>query len=928
MSNQDSRTSRTDTKIANVLNRIVDLGIVGVLFVAPLAMAGRFAPGRLLLAILVGVTAVAWFCSRVMSNRDGVNWLWTGAEWVAMLAVTLVVLQLLPWSPATLESLSPELRELLPLHTASAVSNEPASVEASNFETSLVADDAALAQPDLETNLAGQPAYLTWDQVSLAPHATRGGLAMAMIYTMLFFVILQRVRHRNEIERLLKAVALAGVFMASVGLAQYLLCNGKFLWFMEHPSRDTLTGVKGTFANENHFAHFLAMTLGPLLWWLVKEQSDSESSETDKPKFGIGRTQTSYSQIQVLLCIGIGIVFVAGLLTYSRGGLLVMMLAALSSTAMFVYQKRIGKRAVLTVAAAGLIALLAVFIHGQDILMREIGTLQDVSIESLDKDQGRRKIWTAVLSAVPDFAMLGSGVGSHRYVYPTYFSSKSSVQYTHAESGYLNVLLETGGPGLALLLVGIGFTGYWLVTALLRSETDEVRLLAVPLVSGFLVTVVHGVFDFNWYIPANMCLALIVAALGARLWDISKERGQQNRISVSNFSCCVFAGAVLIMSVFAVSHYTRPAKSQWAWHEFRAWSLASNGPGAGRQRTLGQIDISDPNTIARMIELLDETLKHDPANGRAHVRMAAMCLRQFELLQGRSENAMTLAQIRDAALSAGFETHEEMSEWVSRVVGDNRVYLDRMQWHCKQAMSHTPTEGKCYLYFAEVAFLDDAVQSSDYDLAKQAYAVRPYDASIQFAYGRQKLIAGETEASLKLWKDAFGRGDKVRKRIIAAVGFQAPPQEIVDVFQPDLEGLRDLFEYYRRRNFEPQMRFIGEKFVVELEKQAQLMAGEAAGKLWFDAQFVHTKLDNIEAAAEAAKNAVMSAPADYRNHYACALRMRDCGKWEEAIREFRWCASRKPDDTELPKVIRDIKSQALQTKALNAESIDSLRFSR
>ena len=102
--------------------------------------------------------------------------------------------------------------------------------------------------------------------------------------------------------------------------------------------------------------------------------------------------------------------------------------------------------------------------------------------------------------------------------------------------------------------------------------------------------------------------------------------------------------------------------------------------------------------------------------------------------------------------------------------------------------------------------------------------------------------------------------------------------------------MRDLFNYYRRREFTSQMRFIGPKLAVELEKQAKIMSGETAGKLWFDAQFVHATMGNKEEAAMAAKNAVMVSPMNFEYRYACGLRMRDCERFEEAAKEFRWCA--------------------------------------
>ena len=57
--------------------------------------------------------------------------------------------------------------------------------------------------------------------------------------------------------------------MAVFGLVQYLTANGKFFWFYTHPFSNTFIGVKGSFANKNHFAHFLALGVGPLIWWLL-----------------------------------------------------------------------------------------------------------------------------------------------------------------------------------------------------------------------------------------------------------------------------------------------------------------------------------------------------------------------------------------------------------------------------------------------------------------------------------------------------------------------------------------------------------------------------------------------------------------------------------------------------------------------------------
>lgn len=898
--NWNQKLQHAENPRLEILNRVVDCGLASILFVAPLAMAGRFAVGRLLLVVLIGITATAWGMTRLLSPKPK-SWLATGAEWIAGLAVLLVVVQLLPLPAGLVHSLSPTVSELLPLHHG--------IVE--------LAD--------------GEVAQTSWRYLTLVPHATRGALAMVLAYVMLFVVVAQRIKRPEDLEFLLKSLAIAGVSMAFIGLAQRYLGNGKFLWFMEHPSRDTMTVVKGTFANENHFVHFLALTLGPLMWWIVKEQEtvgEKTHGFSKSANYGSGGLPRG----QVLPLIGLGIVLLASLLSFSRGGLVMMAIAGLTSTGLLLYQRRVGKRAVIGLGVVATIALACIWVDGRELLARELDTLQTISLDSLDQNQGRRKIWSAVASAIPDFALTGTGVGSHRYVYLTYMKDKAAVQYTHAESGFLQVLLETGILGFALLLFGIGLTGFWIFRGL-RSEQPEIAFVTVPLASSCTVSVIHGIVDFNWFIPANMCLTLFVVAAASRVGQITLGKARKKSVVPKPLAWGVATCGIVLLTTFSVAHLFGPAKASADWNEYLAWSFATNrfnvrSAGPGIQRRIGVVDPSLPETNDRMIALLERALAEDPRHGRGHVRMAAICLRQFNLLQSNSETSMDLAQIRDAAVSSDFESHQDMFDWVMRVVGDNGVYLERVLWHAKQGVKLAPTEGSGYLYLGEVAFLDEGLKGREFDLLQQAYKVRPYNPSIQFVFGRQLLLTGKTDEAIELWKDAFSRGKSVRRRVIEAIGFQAPPQEILDTFSPDLPGLKDLFAYYRIQEFFPEMDYVGKVYVAELEQQAKLAKGKEAGELWFDAQFVHATLGNIESAAQAAANSVLAQPSSYRNHFASALRMRDAKRWEKAIQEFRWCQQRKPKDKQLPLIINEMKQLARQDKAEVAAKIDSGSSSR
>jgi hypothetical protein len=139
--------------VERLLRRTSDLGLGGVLFVAPLVMGGRHPIGRLVFVAIASMTAVTW-CLAQTRAKDPCRWHWSGAEPVCVVAVLLVILQLMSLPPHWLARLSPHVGELLPLWTgAPATESWPA-----------------------------------WNRISLTPEATRGGLSMLLAYVLLFLV--------------------------------------------------------------------------------------------------------------------------------------------------------------------------------------------------------------------------------------------------------------------------------------------------------------------------------------------------------------------------------------------------------------------------------------------------------------------------------------------------------------------------------------------------------------------------------------------------------------------------------------------------------------------------------------------------------------------------------------------------------------------
>ena len=219
--------------IDRFLLQVVDVGLAGVIFVAPLLMGGRHAVGQLALTVFAVAAAWAWAIRQCF--QPDARWRPTAATPLLLLGLAIVVLQIVPLPPWLLARLSPATADVLPLWGAD----------------------------------AGAAAWLgCWNCISFTPSETLAGLVIFLDFLLLFLVVAQRIRHVEDVERLLRWCALSAVLMASFGIVQCLTANGKFFWFYAHPFSDTCHGATGSFTNRNHFAECLALGVGPLIWWL------------------------------------------------------------------------------------------------------------------------------------------------------------------------------------------------------------------------------------------------------------------------------------------------------------------------------------------------------------------------------------------------------------------------------------------------------------------------------------------------------------------------------------------------------------------------------------------------------------------------------------------------------------------------------------
>lgn len=898
----DLRPTTTRAKSTELLGHFVDACLAATLVLAPLFMGGRGAVGQFAFVLLPSLAAVGWCARQTLLNEA--KWRWSGAEWLLALGATLLILQLVPWPPSLLAKISP-VYELLPLWNRNA--SNPA--------------------------ILGQ-----WATISLTPEFTRGALTIYLAYALLFLVLTQRIARVEDVEKVLSTIAFAAVLMAGIGLTQFFAGSEKFLGLYEHPSRSASEVVRGAFQNENHFAHFMSLGLGPLIWCLYRLRQDerTDSAGPGGTELELGNRLLSgvlhRSSLQPILLVGLLLVALAGLLTFSRGGVLTLAVALVTCVSVMRWKSLIDRRTAMILSLVAIVNLAAMLIFGYESLSIQLGTLfQAGSIQELLA--GRLNLWRALCDGIAKFYLTGTGVGSHREVYRIFMEEASDLEYTHGESGYLPLLLETGICGLVLMLSGIVTSLRWCVTTLLlptdkiAGNAREVRSRTMligcscAILPALVSSVVHSVADFVWYIPACMALTIAQVACACRLFQLSRglidppssrsTRSSSDPASYLRLSQGHWiAGTVLVTLAICAMIQNRlgPALAAPSWNTYLKHSVVR----------AGVISLSPSQERDRqdaMEERLSAVLRRSPQDARAHLRIASVYLAKFDLIQRSSENALGLSEIRDAALASKFPTKAAQDAWLSVALGDSRQLLDKALLHCRRAVTLSPLQGLGYLRLAELSFLESPRSALKKAYVDQAILVRPNDGQVLFLRGKEAALVNDLENAFKYWKIAFHRDAAIRQQLIDTIADPMPAELFISHFEPDLAGLEQLFQKYRSQDRVEEAKLVANRFLTALRNDLATKPSAEAASRWCQAQNVYAWLGDGKQSLECQRRAVELVPLNFDNRRHLAKLLVQQNRLNEAIEQYEWCLRRQPDDPSLQQELVDTKVLSKQSPA-------------
>ncbi len=317
--------------------------------------------------------------------------------------------------------------------------------------------------------------FVAWATLSVLRSAYQAPginwLVTILSYAVLLFLVLHLVESSNQVRWLVAVVLGMGIFEASVGMYQ-------FLWVGD-------ARAKGTFFNPNFFAAY-EMAVFSLAFGLL-----CFSSPTLLPQ-------------KLFLWLTAGATAFAFVLAQSRGAALALVVAV---TFIGFYRFR---RAFLAI-------LLLVLLAGAAIpnpLQQRV-----LSVGSQDPYAFTRwEIWHSSLQRLADHP-LGVGLGQYKYTSFQYrFPIEGEIvrygkRAESAHSGYVQMAVELGAPGLAVFLIGAGLMGREIFeTQRLDLEPWE-RGVVIGLSGGMVGLLAHAAVDSVFHEPALVVLLALFAGV-------------------------------------------------------------------------------------------------------------------------------------------------------------------------------------------------------------------------------------------------------------------------------------------------------------------------------------------------------------------------------------------------------------------------------
>ncbi len=336
--------------------------------------------------------------------------------------------------------------------------------------------------------------------LSIDREASRVHLFRLLTYAAYFLVAWQIGRRPEAAHSVLRGIAVIATVYALYGLGEFVSPDPRILWFI----KDTyVTDVTATFINRNSFATFAGLAVIAHLV-LIADVLARKTDLRSRRSFLLSLADSLLGHAKWLV---LGLIVCGGalLMSHSRAGLV----SALAAVAVLMLLVLVAPAArapwrfwFAGFGGAGLAAIA---------LLTGATTFDRLDEMSSDLEM-RPKIATALLRAIGDNWLTGTGYGSFADIFPLYQPLNVVGYVDLAHNDYLENALELGVPAAALLVLTVAWLAgrcLWGVFARRRDAIYPIAGVAATVMVG-----VHAAFDFSLQIPAVTVTYAVMLGLG------------------------------------------------------------------------------------------------------------------------------------------------------------------------------------------------------------------------------------------------------------------------------------------------------------------------------------------------------------------------------------------------------------------------------
>jgi O-antigen ligase len=315
--------------------------------------------------------------------------------------------------------------------------------------------------------MLGRP--LPWLPLSLTPYNTQASL----LWLLPAIAVLLGILLLGMFKPALLGWSLTAVTAVSVLIGALQLVGGDASpwYFYEVTNFGSTTGF---FANSNHLATLLVVTIPFLAALYLRARRQ-------------GRSLQRSSALFVILAGGLVVIFVGLATNRSLAGIGLSVPVLVASLLMILpptRKWRIAGFALVALVTAGSIA--AVFSAPYQ---------NNLTGAAAGQSESRHTSFTRSIAAAKDYMPLGSGIGSFVSVYQQREDPAvvTTVYMNHVHGDYIEVALETGVPGLLIVLL---FLLWWIrrATAIWGAEEFDHFAMAATIASGAILA--HSAVDY------------------------------------------------------------------------------------------------------------------------------------------------------------------------------------------------------------------------------------------------------------------------------------------------------------------------------------------------------------------------------------------------------------------------------------------------